>query len=68
MKSSRRHFMMFASLFASLGMLSSESRGAGAELSESDPTAQVLGYTSDSARVDAGKYPMFRSDQTCANC
>ena len=68
MKSSRRHFILFAASLASMGTLSSESRGAAPELSESDPTAQALGYTSDAARVDTGKFPQFRTGQTCADC
>lgn len=39
-----------------------------APLSETDPTAQALGYRNDAAQVDAAKYPQHQSQQTCANC
>lgn len=37
-------------------------------LSESDPTAQALGYKADGSQVDAAKFPKHTAQQQCANC
>ena len=38
-------------------------------LSESDPTAQALGYLADGSKVDTAKFPKkAEGDQTCMNC
>lgn len=37
-------------------------------LSETDPTAQALGYRADAAEVDAARFPQHRTGQTCASC
>ena len=34
----------------------------------SDPTAIALAYTEDAAKVDAKKFPTYKSGQQCANC
>jgi hypothetical protein len=68
MQTSRRHFIILAASLASTAILQTESRAAAPELSENEPTAQTLGYTSDAAHVDAAKYPKYRAGQTCANC
>jgi hypothetical protein len=39
-----------------------------APLSESDPTAQALGYKNDGSQVDAAKFPKHTTQQQCANC
>ncbi|MFM0389503.1 high-potential iron-sulfur protein [Paraburkholderia dipogonis] len=68
MKSSRRIFILMAAGFASsLGL----SRGALAEtvpVSESDATAQALGYNTDATKVDKAKYSRYQAGQACANC
>ncbi len=69
MKSSRRTF-----LITSLGVVSSLalSRQAfaadAAKVSESDPTAQALGYKEDATKVDKAKYPKYAAGQDCGNC
>lgn len=37
-------------------------------LTETDPTAQALGYRADAAQVDAAKFPQHQAGQTCASC
>ena len=37
-------------------------------LAESDPTASALGYKEDATKVDAGKFPQHKPEQTCAKC
>ena len=65
---SRRHFIILAASVASTAVLHNESRAAAPELSESDPTAQTLGYKSDATQTDAAKYPKYQAGQACANC
>jgi hypothetical protein len=50
-----------------------EPRPEGAEaLSETDPTAQALGYMADGSKVDTAKFPKKAGEegakQNCANC
>ena len=68
MQISRRHFIIVAASLASASVLQTESRAAAPEVSESDATAQTLGYKSDGATVDTAKYPKYQSGQACANC
>jgi hypothetical protein len=37
-------------------------------LSETDPTAQSLGYKEDASKVDKTKFPTYKPGQMCANC
>ncbi|MEP6483156.1 MAG: high-potential iron-sulfur protein [Rudaea sp.] len=37
-------------------------------VTESDPTAQALGYKDDASKVDAAKFPAHKATQSCANC
>jgi hypothetical protein len=39
-----------------------------AQVSESDPQAQALGYHADSAQVDAARFPRHQPSQACAGC
>jgi hypothetical protein len=64
---SRRHFMILAASVASTG-LSTESFADAPVLSESDPTAQALGYKTDATKVDKAKFPKYQAGQTCADC
>ncbi|HLX01689.1 MAG TPA: high-potential iron-sulfur protein [Trinickia sp.] len=68
MSISRRQFMIVAASAASATVLPSESRADAPLLSESDPTAQALGYKTDAAQVDKTKFPKYQSGQTCASC
>ncbi|MGF6758174.1 hypothetical protein P3T16_005595 [Paraburkholderia sp. GAS42] len=68
MKSSRRSFMLTTSVFAS-SLVLSRSALAGAEpVSDSDATAQALGYKADATKVDTVKYPKYQTGQACVNC
>lgn len=68
MQTHRRRFMIFAASLVSSVMFHRESRADAPVLSESDPTAQGLGYKTDAARVDKAKFPKYQAGQTCANC
>ena len=41
---------------------------APAKVQETDPAAQALGYKTDTAKVDAKKYPNHTPDQKCVGC
>ncbi|SAL87691.1 high potential iron-sulfur protein [Caballeronia arvi] len=64
----RRRFMILAASVASTTGLSTESRADAPVLSESDPTAQALGYKTDATKVDKTRFPRYEAGQTCANC
>lgn len=68
MSLSRRRFMIVAASVASTTVLPAESRADAPLLSESDPTAQSLGYKTDAAKVDKAKFSRYQQGQTCANC
>jgi hypothetical protein len=42
--------------------------GETGHLDEADPTAKSLGYTEDTTRVDARKYPQHTPAQDCGGC
>jgi hypothetical protein len=65
---SRRQFVIFAASTVSAATLPVSSRAAAPVLSESDPTAQSLGYRTDAARVDKSKFPKYQPGDACANC
>lgn len=64
----RRCFMILATSVASTTVFSGRSQAAAPVLSESDPTAQSLGYKTDASKVDKAKFPRYQAGQTCANC
>ena len=68
MSLSRRHFMILAASVASTTVLSTKAIADAPVLSESDPTAQALGYKTDASKVDKTKFPRYQAGQTCANC
>jgi hypothetical protein len=39
-----------------------------AKVTESDPTAQALGYKEDASKVDKAKYAKYAAGQDCGNC
>jgi len=41
---------------------------AQAKVDEKDAQAAALGYSADTAKVDAKKYPKHTKDQKCSNC
>lgn len=68
MQTSRRRFMMIAATLASAVTLPVESQAAPQVLSESDPTAQSLGYKEDATKVDKAKFPKYQAGEDCSNC
>jgi len=68
MPASRRQFMIIAASLASTGVLSNKSWADAPVLSESDSTAQELGYKTDASQVDKTKYPKYQTGQVCGNC
>ena len=68
MQSSRRHFMILAASLASSVALASKASADTPAVSESDPTAQSLGYKADATQVDKAKYAKYQSGQACASC
>jgi High potential iron-sulfur protein len=68
MTASRRSFLVL-SLGASASLaLSRFSAAGGAELSESDPAAQKLGYKQDASTVDKAKFTNYSAGQECSTC
>jgi hypothetical protein len=62
----RRRFIALVPV-ATVGMLTARSASA-EQLSESDPTAQALGYRDDVHKVDKVKYASYKPGSVCANC
>jgi hypothetical protein len=60
--------MILAASVASTTVLSTKANADAPVLSESDPTAQALGYKTDASKVDKTKFPRYQVGQTCANC
>ncbi|MGE0311915.1 MAG: high-potential iron-sulfur protein [Lautropia sp.] len=42
--------------------------GAAPMVDPKDPLAASLGYVEDASKVDAGKFPQHKPDQSCAHC
>lgn len=68
MKSSRRTFLITSLGVASTLALSRQAFADAPKLTESDPTAQALGYKADATKVDKTKYAKYAAGQTCSNC
>ncbi|SAL04653.1 high potential iron-sulfur protein [Caballeronia arationis] len=68
MQLSRRHFMVLAASLASSVALSSKASADTPAVSETDPTAQSLGYKADATHVDKVKYSKYQPGQACATC
>ena len=64
----RRRFMITAISLASTTLLPDRSRADPTSVSETDPTAQALGYKTDATKVDKTKYPKYVAGQMCSNC
>lgn len=64
--SARRHFL--ATVAAVGAALALPAAADTAPLSETDPTAQALGYKADGSQVDAAKFPKYTAQQQCSNC
>jgi hypothetical protein len=69
MKSSRRTFLITSLGAASAFALASRQALADApKVTESDPTAQALGYKMDATKVDKAKYAKYAAGEECSNC
>ena len=68
MVTSRRSFIVGAAGLASTLFLSTQTFADQGLISESDPSAQALGYKSDATKVDKAKYANYASGQQCSNC
>jgi hypothetical protein len=64
----RRRFVITAISLASATLLPDRSRADPTSVSETDPTAQALGYKTDATKVDKTKYPKYVAGQVCSNC
>ncbi|CAG4891775.1 high-potential iron-sulfur protein [Paraburkholderia saeva] len=68
MKSSRRTFLITSLGVASSLALSRQAFADAPKVSESDPTAQALGYKADASKVDKAKFTKYAAGQDCGNC
>ncbi|MCC8393467.1 high-potential iron-sulfur protein [Paraburkholderia sp. MMS20-SJTR3] len=68
MRSSRRTFLITSIGVASTFALSRQAFADAPKVSESDPTAQALGYREDASKVDKAKFAKFAAGQDCGNC
>ena len=68
MKSSRRTFLITSLGVASSLALSRQAFADAPKVSESDPTAQALGYKTNASKVDKAKFPKYAAGQDCGNC
>ncbi|WNC94414.1 high-potential iron-sulfur protein [Paraburkholderia sp. FT54] len=68
MHCSRRRFIIAAASLASTSIFVDEAQADAPMVSESDPTAQSLGYKADATQVDKAKFAKYQAGQDCANC
>jgi hypothetical protein len=68
MKTSRRSFLITSIGVASSLALSREAFADAPKLTESDPTAQALGYKADATQVDKTKFTKYTAGESCSNC
>lgn len=67
--SNRRVFLIqVAAASSALAASSVMAQTAAAKVDEKDPQAVALGYSSDSTKVDAKKFPKHTADQKCSTC
>jgi hypothetical protein len=65
----RRHFLIRTACAATgLTVATHTLAQAPGKLDEKDPMAVSLGFTLDTTKVDAKKYPAHRNEQRCAGC
>ena len=62
------HRQEFINVRERWAVLTNEARADAPMLSDSDPTAQSLGYKPDATQIDKAKYPKYQAGQACANC
>ncbi|CAM2139096.1 High-potential iron-sulfur protein [Pararobbsia alpina] len=67
MKNSRRSFLIHG-----VGVMSAfaltRTASAADPLSETDPTAQALGYKADATKVDKAKFSHYQAGDKCGTC
>ena len=68
MKTSRRTFLISSIGVASTLALSRQAFADAPKVTESDPTAQALGYKADASKVDKAKFAKYADGQDCSNC
>jgi hypothetical protein len=68
MQCSRRQFIAIAATLASTSLLTKEAQADAAPVSESDPTAQALGYKANATQVDKAKFAKYQAGESCSNC
>ncbi|NLP61199.1 high-potential iron-sulfur protein [Paraburkholderia sacchari] len=68
MKSSRRSFLITSVGVAATVALSRQAFADAPKVSESEPTAQALGYKADATKVDKAKFAKYAAGQDCSNC
>jgi hypothetical protein len=68
MKSSRRTFLITSIGAVSALALSREALADAPKVTESDPTAQALGYKMDATKVDKAKFAKYAAGEECDNC
>jgi hypothetical protein len=67
MKHTRRSFLIHsAGVVSALALARTAS--AADPLSETDPTAQALGYKADAGKVDKTKFSHYQAGDKCATC
>ena len=67
----RRRFLQVVAGAFTMASLGLPRQGRAADLphvTESDPTAQALGYSSDTRKVPTSKYPNHQPGQQCSKC
>src|SRR6201997_1924584 len=68
MNNSRRTFLITSIGVASSLALSRQAFADAPKVTESDPTAQALGYKEDATKVDKAKWAKYAAGQDCGNC
>jgi hypothetical protein len=67
-RTTRRTFILQTAGMTALAFGGRAAWAAGAQLQETDPAAQALGYRADASHVDRAKYPRYAAGQRCGNC
>lgn len=61
--------LIAGALFPAIGVLAGKAEAAGLPpLDPKDPTAQALGFVTDSTKVDAAANSTYKPTQKCGNC
>jgi high potential iron-sulfur protein len=68
MHCSRRRFIIVAATLTSTPLWVDEAQADAPMLSESDPTAQSLGYKANAAQVDKARFAKYQAGEDCGNC